>query len=122
MNIRKNLLIWILITVVLVVLFDILGSPGAGQNNLAFSDFLSRVEAGEISDVSIQGRTLEGHFAGGQLFSTYLPDYPNLIDKLKSAGVTINVYPTESKMGSFLGIILSWFPMLLLIGVWLFFM
>ena len=120
---RKNLLLWIIITVVLVILFDVFGgNVGGSNNNLSFSDFLNKVDSKEISSVVIQGRTLEGSLSNGQKFVTYMPDYPNLVERLSKAGVSISVTPTETKMGSLLGILISWFPMLLLIGVYLFFM
>lgn len=123
MNLRKNLFLWVIITVILLILFDVLGGNGnANHNNVSFSDFLNKVDSREVSSVSIQGRNIDGHLSNGQTFSTYMPDYPNLVDKLTSAGVSIKAVPMESKMGSLVGILISWFPMILLIGVWLFFM
>jgi cell division protease FtsH len=123
MNYRKNILIWIIIIVITFLIFDQLGSSNYSKhNNLSFSDFLNRAESGQISDVVIQGHNIEGHLSDGKSFSTYAPDYPGLVDTLKQYNVSITATPTESKMGSFLGVILSWFPMLLLIGVWVFFM
>ncbi|MCH9750347.1 MAG: ATP-dependent zinc metalloprotease FtsH [Proteobacteria bacterium] len=123
MNLRKNLFLWVIITVIILALFDILGGSGnTDHNNVSFSDFLHKIDAREVSSVSIQGRSIDGHFTNGQTFSTYSPDYPNLVDRLSQAGVSINAVPMESKMGSVFGILISWFPMILLIGVWLFFM
>ncbi|MCH9753409.1 MAG: ATP-dependent zinc metalloprotease FtsH [Alphaproteobacteria bacterium] len=123
MNLRKNLLLWIIITVVMLVLFDVAGgNNGGSHNNLSFSDFLNRVDSREISSVAIRGHMIDGTLSNGQKFSTHAPNYPNLIDRLNNAGVAINVMPTETKMGSLFGILISWFPMILLIGVWLYFM
>jgi len=120
---RKSLLLWVIITVILVILFDVFsGNNGGSNNNISFSEFLNKVDSKEISNVVIQGRTLEGSLSSGQKFFTYMPDYPNLVDRLSSAGVSINVMPTDTKMGSLFGILISWFPMLLLVGVYLFFM
>ena len=123
MNLRKNVFLWVIITIIILALFDILGSGGSSDhNNVSFSDFLHKIDSREISSVSIQGRNIDGHFTNGQTFSTYAPDYPNLVDRLSKSGVSINAVPMESKMGSLFGILISWFPMILLIGVWLFFM
>ncbi len=94
----------------------------AERNSLAFSNFLNEVEAGRVVEVQIQGNNISGVLADGKTFKTYSPNYPELVDKLSSKGVSIVAAPTEDKMPSLLGILLSWFPMLLLIGVWIFFM
>ena len=92
------------------------------DNKLPFSNFLNEVEAGRVVEVQIQGNNISGVLADGKTFKTYSPNYPELVEKLSSKNVSINATPTEDKMPSLLGILLSWFPMLLLIGVWIFFM
>ena len=92
------------------------------KDSLPFSNFLSEVDAGRVVEVQIQGNNISGILANGKTFKTYSPNYPELVDKLSSNGVSINATPKEEKMPSLLGILLSWFPMLLLIGVWIFFM
>jgi len=92
------------------------------KNSLPFSSFLSEVDAGRVVEVQIQGNNISGVLADGKTFKTFSPNYPELVDKLSSNGVSINATPLEDKMPSLLGILLSWFPMLLLIGVWIFFM
>jgi len=92
------------------------------KNSLAFSNFLNEVESGRVVEVQIQGNNISGVLADGKTFKTYSPNYPELVNKLSSKGVSIVASPTEDKMPSLLGILLSWFPMLLLIGVWIFFM
>ena len=72
--------------------------------------------------VEIQGNNISGVLSDGSSFTTYSPNYPNLVEKLSAKGVNITASPIEDKMPSLLGILLSWFPMLLLIGVWIFFM
>jgi len=90
--------------------------------DIAFSDFLNEVEKDNVLDVNIKGDLINGNLADGRKFKTYTPYDPNLIEKLTNKNVTINVEPYDPKGSSLLSIILSWFPMLLLIGVWLFFM
>ncbi len=92
------------------------------KNSLPFSNFLNEVDAGRVVEVQIQGNNISGVLADGKTFKTFSPNYPELVDKLSSKGVSIVATPLEDKMPSLLGILLSWFPMLLLIGVWIFFM
>ena len=124
MNI-KNLIMWVIIVLLSVGLFNMFQDPNkisSESNSLPFSNFLSEVEAGRVVEVQIQGSNISGILANGKSFKTYSPNYPELVDKLSSKGVSIVASPTEDKMPSLLGILLSWFPMLLLIGVWIFFM
>ncbi len=121
-NFSKNIVIWILVILVMVVAYDMIQGSSVRGSRIAFSDFLTDVDAGKVSDVTIQGKNLEGHYNDGDKFSTFSPDYPGLVDRLSDKGVRINVMPLESTTGSFLGVLLSWFPILLLIGVWIFFM
>jgi cell division protease FtsH len=121
----KNLIMWVIIVLLSVGLFNMFQDPNkisAERNALAFSNFLNEVEAGRVVEVQIQGNNISGVLADGKTFKTYSPNYPELVDKLSSKGVSIVAAPTEDKMPSLLGILLSWFPMLLLIGVWIFFM
>ena len=121
----KNLIMWVIIVLLSVGLFNMFQDPSkinSEKNTLPFSNFLSEVEAGRVVEVKIQGNNISGVLANGQSFSTYSPNYPELVDKLSSKGVSIIASPQEDKMPSLLGILLSWFPMLLLIGVWVFFM
>ena len=92
------------------------------KNNIIFSEFLSEVENGRVVQVEIQGNNVNGVFSNGQKFSTYVPNDPNLIEKLSDKGVSISASPLDEKMPSLFGVLLSWFPMLLLIAVWIFFM
>ena len=124
MNI-KNLIMWVIIVLLSVGLFNMFQDPNKINRkkfNLAFSNFLNEVEAGRVVEVQIQGNNINGMLADGSSFKTYSPNYPELVEKLSSNGVSIVASPQEDKMPSLLGILFSWFPMLLLIGVWIFFM
>ncbi|HIO42645.1 MAG TPA: ATP-dependent metallopeptidase FtsH/Yme1/Tma family protein, partial [Gammaproteobacteria bacterium] len=92
------------------------------SDTIPFSSFLKNVEDGRVVQVEIKGNNIEGILSDGTAFNTYAPNDPNLVEKLSSKGVNITASPQEDKMPSLLGILLSWFPMLLLIGVWVFFM
>ncbi|MFP6745919.1 MAG: ATP-dependent metallopeptidase FtsH/Yme1/Tma family protein, partial [Alphaproteobacteria bacterium] len=123
-NIGRNLVLWGIIGLLLIVLFNMFQSPsGRGpQDVLAFSDFIGEVERGRVRDVTISGNQIVGHYGDGREFSTYAPDDPNLVDRLTVNGVRISAAPDDEGVPSLSGILLSWFPMLLLIGVWIFFM
>ena len=123
-NFTKNLALWVIIGLLLIALFNLFQNPsGRGpQANLAFSDFLAEVDNGRVRDVTIQGNTITGHFSDGRSFSTYAPEDPALVGRLNERGVRITAAPVDDSMPSLLGVLVSWFPMLLLIGVWIFFM
>ncbi len=121
----KNLAMWAIIVLLTLGLYNMFKNPKSSfsqKNNIIFSEFLSEVENGRVVQVEIQGNNVNGVFSNGQKFSTYVPNDPNLIEKLSERGVSISASPLEEKMPSLLGILLSWFPMLLLIAVWIFFM
>ena len=123
-NFSKNLALWIIIGLLLIALFNLFQGPSTrtSQTPLAFSDFIAEVESGRVSDVTIQGESISGHFSDGRPFATYAPNDPNLVERLNQHGVTIRAMPPDESMPSLLGVLVSWFPMLLLIGVWIFFM
>ncbi|MBT3915112.1 MAG: ATP-dependent metallopeptidase FtsH/Yme1/Tma family protein [Rhodospirillaceae bacterium] len=123
MNFRKNMALWVIIALLIFTLFNMFqGSPNkSSQQSLAFSDFIGAVDSGDVRDVTIQGKKVTGHYGDGREFRTYLPDDPSLIPNLSKKGVHIKAVPAEDELSIF-GILISWFPMLLLIGVWIFFM
>ena len=120
----KNLMMWGIIVLLVLGLFNLFQNPNrtTATKDLPFSTFITEVEKGNITSVDIKGNQIEGNFSNGAKFKTYSPNYPNLVERLTEKGVAISAGPSEDKMPSFLGILLSWFPMLLLIGVWIFFM
>src|SRR5690606_26961489 len=114
---------WIIIILLLVALFNLFQDGGSrhSQSQMAYSQFIDAVETGEVSEVTIQGNTISGRLRNGNAFQTYKPEDPALIGRLRDAGTTINAAPEES-LNPLLSILISWFPLLLLIGVWIFFM
>ena len=117
----KNLILWVVIAVVLMSVFNNFGPPSPRANSLSYSDFIAQVKEGNVARVTIQGRTLHGEMAGGERFTTYTPDDPQLLNDLLGNGVAVVAKPPEEQ-GLLTQIFISWFPMLLLIGVWIFFM
>ncbi len=121
----KNLAIWVVVALVLVIVFNMFegGKRDVKTANVAYSEFLKLVESDNISDVSIVGRTITGHLDDGTKFSTYTPpNDPSLIDKLTRKNVIIKSAPEEEAVSPLLGLFLNWLPMLLFIGIWIFFM
>ena len=123
-NFGRNLALWIIIGVLLVALFNLFqnSSTRGPQSSLAFSDFLHEVERGSVAGVTIQGPNISGHFSDGRGFATYAPQDPQLVSRLTEKNVRIIAAPMEDNMSGLLGVLISWFPMLLFIGVWIFFM
>ena len=125
MNNTRNLIVWVVVGLLLVSLFNFFqGSPtGSNAREINFSQFVAEVEAGNVEEVVISGDSITGKLADGRRFSSYAPpNDPTLINRLTERGVSITAKPDTSNAPTIWGILLSWFPMLLLIGVWVFFM
>ena len=123
-NFSKNIAVWIIISLVLIALFNIFqdaGSDRQGGNVIAYSDFLDRVETGEIKEVTIDGEKISGSTSDGRPFYSFVPQETELANQLSEKGVKVYSEPPESGMPGFLSVLISWFPMLLFIGVWIFF-
>ncbi len=119
----RNLALWIIIALLVVALINLFQSPSmrGSSNSLVYSEFLNEVEGGEVSDVTIQGQEITGHTRNGSPFSTYGPTDSELVNRLRDRGVRVAVSPDDEGSPLF-SIFISWFPMLLLIAVWIFFM
>jgi len=123
----RNLLFWLAIGLMLAFLFNIFQGVQPSQNGqaseLAYSDFMADARSGQISDVTIKGQEITGHYSsGGEAFQTLAPVGENVVQRLEGSGVRITARPEDPEQLSALSILLSWFPMLLLIAVWIFFM
>ncbi|MFH1351207.1 MAG: ATP-dependent zinc metalloprotease FtsH [Pseudomonadota bacterium] len=115
----KNLALWLVICLMMIMLFQIFKQPDRDRVSVSYSDFLSMVESGSVMQVIIQGDHISGITSQGP-FKTFAPKDPELIKLLRSKGIKISVKPEEDS--SWFQVFLSWVPMLLLIGVWIFFM
>jgi len=120
----RNIVPWLVIAVLLVFLFYMFQGPAERQtaNNISYSQFLSETEAGTVRDVTISGESILGHFGDGRSFTTYAPYDPDMVQRLDARGVNITATPSASGESSFFNILISWFPMLLLLAVYIFFM
>ena len=124
-NFGKNLALWVIIGLLLIALFNLFqgSSPRGPHTPLPYSEFLNAVDNNRVNDVTIQGATIRGHFNGdGRAFSTYAPNDPTLVSRLTERNVRFSAAPVEEAMHPLLSILASWFPFLVLIGVWIFFM
>ncbi len=122
-DVVKNLVLWIVIAVVLLSVFHSFGERTSGAQTLIYSDFLTQVEQGQVREVTIEGQNITGKMISGTPFTTYSPENNNsaLIGDLQEANVSVVGKPPEPP--SLLGhMFISWFPFIVLIGLWIFFM
>lgn len=120
-NFYRNITLWIVIGLIVILMFNTFSAPTAPQNTIPYSEFISMVDRGTISQVQIQGKKVTASGMDGRRIETIAPDDPDLIPTLKARGLRIEVKEPEGTPW-LLQILISWFPMLLLIGVWIFFM
>jgi cell division protease FtsH len=118
---NKNIFIWLFIILFGLFIFNIYYKPKKNYDNVIFSDFVEAVQAEKVTSVTVQGKNIIGVFKDGKEFKSYAPDDPDLMKLLRTHNVKINAKPDEEG-GLWQNLLISWFPMLLLIGVWIFFM
>jgi cell division protease FtsH len=116
----KNLALGMVIGLIVILLFQLFQQNQSPRGEIVFSDFLKKVESGEVREVTLKGNNVSGRMSDGSSFRTFTADYPDLVKSLKDKGVKIDVKPPDTN--SWLAIVLQWVPMLLFIGVWIFFM
>ncbi|MGK0170825.1 MAG: cell division protease FtsH [Gammaproteobacteria bacterium] len=122
-DMAKNLILWIVIALVLMSVFNNFGPRGGVTEPVDYSQFMANVQAGRVQHVVIEGKRIQGRLTAGETFTTYSPETDNrsMVGDLLERGVRIKAQPPEQQ-SVFMQIFISWFPMLLLIGVWIFFM
>jgi cell division protease FtsH len=121
----QKLAIWVAVLVLLAALFNLFNSPAQNRrgNEITYSEFIAAVDSGRVSDVTIAGNRIYGSLSdGGQQFTTYAPDDRMLVERLEKKGIKFKARPSDEDVPSLMSVLLNWFPMLLLIGVWVFFM
>jgi cell division protease FtsH len=117
----KNIILWVVIAVVLMSVFNNFGSRKSVDSTMSYSQFISAVNEGQVKQVTIDGQMIRGMLGTGEKFTTYSPGDDHLVDDLLKNHVEIKAQPPESQ-SLLMQIFISWFPMLLLIAVWIFFM
>ncbi len=117
----KNLALWLVITLMMIMLYNLFNQQHLAETDISYSDFLNMVETEQLTEVVIQGQELLVTDRDRSTFKVYAPQDSNLIDTLRRKGVAIKVKP-EAESPWYMSLLVSWFPMLILIGVWIFFM
>lgn len=121
----QKLAVWVAVFVLLAALFNLFNNPTQGRagSEITYSEFLSAVDGGKVAEVTLAGNRVYGKMQDNAVsFTTYAPNDPSLVERLKSKGVKFSARPSEEEVPSILQVLLNWFPMLLLIAVWVFFM
>ena len=122
----RNFAIWIVILLLLVGLFKMFENPGRGTaratEEITYSDFRKGIDQAQIKNVTISGNKISGVKEDGTSFWTQAPEDPDIVDKLYQSGATIIAKPSDEETPGLISILISWFPMLLLLAVWIFFM
>jgi len=124
LNFRKNLVVWVVVALVVFTLFNMFQSNTnrGPQQSTSYTEFLAAVESGDVSEVTMQGGKITYQDGAGRTFRTFAPDDSTLVGTLREKGVRISALPVEEEVPSLFGIILSWLPMIIILGVWIFFM
>jgi cell division protease FtsH len=118
---QKNIALWLVISLVFVMIYHLFNQPKTAQMDVIYSDFLSYVDKSQVTEVTIQGESITGRLSTGKAFKTYAPKDAGAIALLKERGVRISAKPLDDSPW-YMTVLVSWLPMLLLIGVWIFFM
>ena len=120
-SLQKNIALWLFISLVFVLLWHLFNQPKSAQENIIYSDFISYAEKGQIIEVTMQGESISGKLNNGKNFKTFAPKDATVVPLLKEKGVKIASKPVDESPW-YMNVLISWVPMLLLIGVWIFFM
>ncbi len=121
LNAYKSLIIWLVIGIMMIALFNLLNVPKKGEEELIFSDFMIKLEAGEVEDVTIKGSIINGQLKDGKKFRTFSAEYPDLVSSLRDQNVKITVKPEEQNPW-YWNLFFSWGPIIFLVVIWVFFM
>lgn len=120
-NVYKNLMLWFVIALIMVVLFNFFNTTTTTKEKISYTEFIDNVESGHVKSVTIKSNIVEGEFKDGKSFETVAPDDPELVKILRENKVQIYAKPPEHSPW-YLQLLISWLPFLLLIGIWIFFM
>jgi cell division protease FtsH len=118
---QKNIALWLVISLIFVMLYHLFTQPKESLESIIYSDFIAAVENGQVLEVSIQGDNIAGKFLNGKSFKTYAPKDSGVVPLLKQKGVRIAAKPADESPW-YLTVLVSWFPTILLIAIWIFFM
>ena len=124
MKFGKNIIIWLVAFIVLSVIMSMMEESRFSKEfqGLAFSEFMNEVENNRVASVSISGSEIVGETKDGRKFATYAPQSPSMVDTLLAKNVKVDARPEANSENSFMAVLLSWLPMIVLIGIWIFFL
>jgi cell division protease FtsH len=117
----KHIALWLVLALVFLVIFSVFSKQHGREPEIVFSEFMGSVDRGDVQEVVIQGHNIQGKYKNGERFRTFAPNDPELVKSLRDKNVKIAAKP-EDESPWYMVLLLNWFPMLLLIGVWIFFM
>ncbi|MBR4742220.1 MAG: ATP-dependent metallopeptidase FtsH/Yme1/Tma family protein, partial [Desulfovibrio sp.] len=117
----RNFFLWLIIVIAMVMLFNMFQQTSSNHPRISYTEFLNQVNEGQIVSVIIQGNTLIGRTSDNHEVQAYAPRDYNLVTRLMDKGIEIRADPPDEQSW-FVSVFVSWFPMLLLVGVWIFFM
>ena len=120
-QLQKNIALALTVLLVFLLVWQLFNQPRNSQKDVIYSEMLTSLEKGEISEVTIQGENITGKLTNGNIFKTYAPKDDKVVTQFREKGVKITARPPEESPW-YMTLLVSWFPMLLLIGVWIFFM
>src|SRR5690606_18878584 len=112
----RNFAIWVIIGLLLIALFNMFQNPSQTKrgNEISYTELLAQVDAGNVSEVTIQGNRLTGQYSDkSRSFTSFAPEDPTLVERLNKKGVRISARPKDEDVPSIFNVLLSWFPMLL---------
>jgi cell division protease FtsH len=118
---HKNLALWLVIVLMMILVYNLFNKTQTSQEKTTYTEFIAALDAGKITTVTLRGNEIIGKYVGGKEFKTYKPEDPSLTQKLLDRKIPVTAEPAEDKVPWF-SMLLSWFPLILLVGVWIFFM
>ena len=121
MNKYRNVFVWMLMIVMTILLFNLLNAPKKVEEEMIFSEFIAKLDAGSVEEVVITENYVTGRLRDGKKFKTYLAEYPDLVKDLKAKGVKITAKPPEQNPW-YVNFFFSWGPIIFLVLIWIFFM
>ncbi len=121
MNVYRSIFIWLLIGIMVILLFNLLNAPKKSQEEIILSEFLTKLDEGQVDEVSIKENAITGRFKDGAKFKTYYTDYPKLIEQLRDQKVKITVKPPDQSPW-YVNVFFTWGPIIFIAVIWIFFM
>jgi cell division protease FtsH len=118
---HKNIALWLVIVLMMILVFNLFNKTQTSQEKTTYTEFIAALDAGKVTTVTLRGNEIIGKYTGGKEFKTYKPEDPSLTQKLLDKKIPVTAEPADDKVPWF-SMLLSWFPLILLVGVWIFFM